>query len=172
MKLNYLIFSSRLGWLGVLGSQKGLRRLVLPRSSPEQVLHLLTEPTMEQHDQSLSEAEAGYFGDLPDRIRGYLAGKVVSFSDKLDLSWASLFQRSVWKVDQSIPYGETRTYAWIAGKLGMPKAARAVGQALAKNPLPIIIPCHRVICSDGSLGGFSGGQDLKRCLLGIEARAK
>jgi len=158
--------------MGVLDSPRGLRRLVLPQSSPEQVLHLLFEPTMKQHDQSLSEAEAGYFGDLPDRIRDYLAGKAVSFSDRLDLSEASPLQRSVWKVDQSIPYGETRTYAWIARKLSMPKAARAVGQALAKNPLPIIIPCHRVICSDGSLGGFSGGQDWKRCLLEIEAKAK
>jgi len=172
MKLNYLVFDSPLGWMGVVDSPRGLRRLVLPQSSPEQVLHLLSEPTMKQHDQSLSEAEAGYFGDLPDRIRGYLAGKVVSFSDKLDLSGASPFQRRVWEVERSIPYGETRTYAWIAGKLGMRKAARAVGQALAKNPLPIIIPCHRVICSDGSLGGFGGGQDLKRCLLGIEAKAK
>jgi len=172
MKLNYLVFDSPLGWMGVVDSPRGLRRLVLPQSSPEQVLHLLSEPTMKQHDQSLSEAEAGYFGDLPDRIRGYLAGKVVSFSDKLDLSGASPFQRRVWEVERSIPYGETRTYAWIARKLGMPKAARAVGQALAKNPLPIIIPCHRVICSDGSLGGFGGGQDLKRCLLGIEAKAK
>jgi methylated-DNA-[protein]-cysteine S-methyltransferase len=172
MNLNYLVFDTPLGWMGVLGSQKGLRRLVLPQSSPEQALHLLSEPSLKRHDQSLSEAEAGYFGDLPDRIRDYLAGKAVSFSDKLDLPGASPFQRRVWEVERSIPYGETRTYAWIAGKLGMPKAARAVGQALAKNPLPIMIPCHRVICSDGSLGGFGGGEDVKRLLLGIEAKAK
>jgi methylated-DNA-[protein]-cysteine S-methyltransferase len=172
IKLNYLVFNSPLGWMGVLDSPRGLKRLVLPQSSPEQVLHLLSQPAMKQHNQSLSEAEAGHFGDLPDRIRDYLAGKAVSFSDKLDLSWASAFQRRVWEVERSIPYGETRTYAWIACKLSMPKAARAVGQALAKNPLPIIIPCHRVICSDGSLGGFGGGQALKRRLLRIEARAK
>jgi O-6-methylguanine DNA methyltransferase len=157
--------------MGVLGSPRGLRRLVLPQSSPEQVLHFLSEPTMKQHDQSLSEAEAGYFGDLPDRIRGYFAGKVVGFADKLDLSGSSPFQRRVWEVERSIPYGETRTYVWIAGKLGMPKAARAVGQALAKNPLPIIIPCHRVICSSGDLGGFSGGIGWKQRLLEIEAEA-
>ena len=172
MKLNYLIFKTPLGWMGVLGSSKGLKRLVLPQSSAEQVLHLLSEPTVKQHDQSLSKAEADYFGDLPGRISDYLAGKTVSFSDKLDLSGASPFQRRVWEVERSIPYGETRTYAWIAGKLGMPKAARAVGQALARNPLPIIIPCHRVIRRDGSLGGFGGGRDLKRRLLEIEAKAK
>ena len=172
MKLNYLIFNTLLGWVGILGSPKGLRRLVLPQSSQEQALHLLCECDLKQRGQSLSEAEASYFGDLPDRIRDYLAGKVVGFPDKLDLSWASRFQRSVWEVDQSIPYGETRTYVWVAGRLGMPKAARAVGQALARNPLPIIIPCHRVIRSDGSLGGFSSGQDVKRLLLEIEAKAK
>ena len=170
--MNYLIFNTSLGWVGILGSPKGLRRLVLPQSSQEQALRLLCEPALKQHHQSLGEAEASYFGDLPDRIRDYLSGEAVSFPDRLDLSWASLFQRSVWKVDQSIPYGETRTYHWVAEKLGMPKAARAVGQALARNPLPIIIPCHRVIYSDGNLGGFSSGQDWKRRLLEIEAKAK
>jgi O-6-methylguanine DNA methyltransferase len=172
MKLNYLVFNTPLGWMGVLGSQKGLRRLVLPQPLPEEVLQIINEFALKWHDQIPSGAEAGYLGDLPDRIRDYFAGKVVGFADKLDLSWASLFQRSVWKVDQSIPYGETRTYHWVAEKLSMPKAARAVGQALARNSLPIIIPCHRVIYSDGSLGGFSGGQDWKRRLLEIEAKAK
>lgn len=144
----------------------------MPQPSQEQALRLLCQSVLKWHDQISSRAEASYFGDLPDRIRDYLAGKVVGFPDRLDLSWASLFQRSVWKVDQSIPYGETRTYHWVAEKLGMPKAARAVGQALARNPLPIIIPCHRVIYSDGNLGGFSSGQDWKRRLLEIEAKAK
>lgn len=172
MKLDYFVFNTPLGWVGIQGSPKGLRRLVLPQSSQEQALRLLCECDLKQRGQSLSGAEASYFGDLPDRIRDYLSGEAVSFPDRLDLSWASLFQRSVWKVDQSIPYGETRTYSWVADKLGMPKAARAVGQALARNPLPIIIPCHRVIRSDGSLGGFGGGQDVKRLLLEIEAKAK
>ncbi len=172
MNLNYLVFDTPLGWMGILGSPKGLRRLVLPQSSQEQALRLLCECDLKQRGQSLSEAEASYFGDLPDRMRDYLAGKVVGFPDKLDLSWASPFQRSVWEITQSIPHGETRTYAWVAGKLGMPKAARAVGQALARNPVPIIIPCHRIICSNGNLGGFGGGEDVKRLLLEIEAKAK
>jgi len=171
MKLNYFIFNTPLGWMGVLGSPKGLRRLVLPQISQEQTLRLLCQSALKRR-RLPRFARNDNFGDLPDRIGDYLAGKVVGFPDRLDLSWASLFQRSVWKVDQSIPYGETRTYGWVAGKLGMPKAARAVGQALARNPLPIIIPCHRVIRSDGSLGGFSGGQDVKRLLLEIEAKAK
>jgi methylated-DNA-[protein]-cysteine S-methyltransferase len=67
-----------------------------------------------------------------------------------------------------IPYGETRSYGWVADKLDLPKAARGVGQALARNPLPIVIPCHRVISGNGSLGGFSGGVEIKELLLRLE----
>jgi len=171
MSLNYLIFNTPLGWMGILGSGKGLRELVLPQPSPEQALYLLSEFALKCHTQTLSEAEPNYFGVLPEKIKHYLGGKPVSFPDKLDLSLASPFQKGVWGVTQSIPYGETRTYAWVAGKIGMPKAARAVGQALARNPLSIIIPCHRVICSDGSLGGFSDGKLWKQRLLETETRA-
>ncbi len=170
MEMRYLIFDTSLGWVGILGSQIGLRKLVLPQPSPEQTLHLLNEFALKSRDKVLSEAEAGWFGDLPERIKDYLNGKLVSFPDKLDLSEASPFQKKVWQGDRSIPYGETRAYAWVAGKLGMPKAARAVGQALGRNPLPIIIPCHRVICSNGNLGGFGGGIGLKQRLLEIEAK--
>jgi methylated-DNA-[protein]-cysteine S-methyltransferase len=169
--LRYLIFDMPQGWVGVLGTQEGLRRLVLPQPLSEQTLHLLNEFAVKLRGRVLSEAPAGYFGALPERIKDYLNGKLVSFPDKLDLSEASPFQKKVWQVDRSIPYGETRTYAWVANQLGMPKAARAVGQALAKNPLPIIIPCHRVICSSGDLGGFSGGIGWKQRLLEIEAEA-
>jgi methylated-DNA-[protein]-cysteine S-methyltransferase len=170
MKLNYLIFNTSLGWMGILGSQDGLKKLVLPQPSPEQTWHLLSEFALKWHNQTLSETKTEYFADLPQRIKHYLGGKLVSFPAKLDLSWASPFQRKVWEVTQSIPYGETRTYAWVASKLGRPKAARAVGQALARNPLPIIIPCHRIICSNGSLGGFSSGELWKRRLLETETK--
>jgi methylated-DNA-[protein]-cysteine S-methyltransferase len=169
MELRYSVFDTVLGWGGVMASQEGLVKLVLPRPSAQQALDLLKGFALKWHDRTLREAEAGYFGDLPERIGGYWDGKIVAFPDKLDLSSATPFQRRVWEVDRSIPYGETRTYFWVASKLGMPKAARAVGQALAKNPLPIIIPCHRVICSSGGLGGFSSGGDWKRRLLEIEA---
>lgn len=170
MKLKYFIFDMPLGWVGVLGTRKGLRGLVLPQPLPEQTLHLLNEFALKLRGNVLSEAEAGYFDDLPQRIKDYGTGKPVSFPDKLDLSAASPFLTNVWQVTRSIPYGETKTYAWIAGKLGMPKAARAVGQALARNPLLIIIPCHRVICSNGNLGGFSGGIGWKQRLLEIEGK--
>lgn len=80
------------------------------------------------------------------------------------------FQRRVLKVVSQIPAGETRTYKWVAGKVKSPDAARAVGQALRKNPYPLLIPCHRVISSDGSPGGFSRGVKVKEQLLKLEKR--
>lgn len=78
------------------------------------------------------------------------------------------FEKEVWEALREIPYGETRTYKWIADKIGKPHASRAVGNALGKNPLPIAFPCHRIIESDGSIGGYTPGVDIKRRLLEIE----
>ena len=89
------------------------------------------------------------------------------FDLPLDI-YGTPFQQSVWTLLQDIPYGETRSYAQIAAALGRPKAVRAVGQANGANPLPIIIPCHRVIQTDGSLGGYGGGLAIKRALLALE----
>ncbi|MDP6647629.1 MAG: MGMT family protein [Dehalococcoidales bacterium] len=106
--------------------------------------------------------------DLNKRLTPYFTGVQVAFPDKFDLGTATLFQRRVWETTQLIPYGETRSYRWVAERMGQPAAARAVGQALAKNPLPIIIPCHRVVTNNGKLGGFSGGLEMKRYLLRLE----
>jgi methylated-DNA-[protein]-cysteine S-methyltransferase len=78
------------------------------------------------------------------------------------------FEKEVWESLKEIPYGETRTYKWIADRLGKPLASRAVGNALGKNPIPIAFPCHRIIESDGSIGGYTPGVDIKRRLLEIE----
>jgi methylated-DNA-[protein]-cysteine S-methyltransferase len=82
------------------------------------------------------------------------------------------FEKGVWSVLRDIPFGETRTYKWVAERTGSPSAVRAVGQALSKNPIPIIVPCHRVIESDGSIGGYSSGVNTKRRLLELEYYAK
>ncbi len=82
----------------------------------------------------------------------------------------TLFQKNVLKVTATIPLGETRSYEWVAQKIGRPKAVRAVGQALHRNPYPLIIPCHRVIRKDGTTGGFARGQKEKRKLLDLERR--
>jgi methylated-DNA-[protein]-cysteine S-methyltransferase len=87
----------------------------------------------------------------------------------LDLTELTPFSRSVLEAVRGIPYGKLRTYKWVAAAIGRPRATRPVGQALSRNPLPIIIPCHRVVQSDGAIGGYSGGgPDMKRRLIGIE----
>ena len=99
----------------------------------------------------------------------YLEAKQESLSVKLDLRGSTPFSRRVWKATRKIPYGQIRSYAWVAERLGDPFCARAVGGALARNPLPIFIPCHRVVGSHGGLGGFSAGLSLKRWLLNLES---
>jgi len=111
------------------------------------------------------------FDDLVQRFRTYFSGKKIAFTDELDLRAATHFQRRVWEVTRLIPYAETRSYTWVAEQVKKPRAARGVGQALARNPLPIIIPCHRVLTIDGKLGGFSGGVAMKKRLLKLEASA-
>lgn len=89
----------------------------------------------------------------------------------LDLSGSTAFQLKVWELTTLIPFGETRSYSWLAEQAGNFSAVRATGQALGKNPLPIIIPCHRVIAKNGSIGGYEGGIELKRHLIRLEASA-
>jgi methylated-DNA-[protein]-cysteine S-methyltransferase len=90
------------------------------------------------------------------------------FTQKTGFMKGTEFNRNVWIALKEVPYGETRTYKWLAEKVGKPTASRAVGQALSRNPVPIILPCHRIIESDGSIGGYSAGIDIKRRLLETE----
>jgi methylated-DNA-[protein]-cysteine S-methyltransferase len=103
-------------------------------------------------------------------LQKYFSGKRVSFDLLLDTRSYTPFQQAVWQAAAEIPSGETRSYAWIAKKIKNPRAVRAVGQALGANPIPIIIPCHRVISSAGTLGGYAGGLLMKQRLLELEAR--
>ena len=102
------------------------------------------------------------------QLQSFAAGNPVRFNCRLDLSAGTSFQQKVWRALLTIPRGETRSYAWVAKKIGKPRATRAVGAACGANPVPIIVPCHRVIASDGSLGGFGGGLALKKRLLTLE----
>ena len=99
----------------------------------------------------------------------YLNGKRKSFDIKYEINGTE-FQKKVWKELTDIPYGETRSYKEIAVAVGNPKASRAVGMANNKNPIAIIVPCHRVIGSDGKLVGYAGGLDMKRALLTLEKK--
>ncbi len=152
----------KLGWIGVARSEAGLSRVTLPRPSFSEARALLG------NDMQETPPDDGILGDLPDRLQHYFEGEAVDFLDELDLSSASPFRQAVWRATCSIPFGETRSYRWVAEQIGKPQAARAVGQALAANPLAIIIPCHRVIASNGGLRGFGGGLETKRRLLEME----
>jgi len=164
--LFYSVFETTAGWVGVLGSPAGLVCTTLPQPSQREVDSLLGDSV------SRATPSSRHFEGLTERFRAYFFGNRVDFPDELDLSGATPFQRSVWQAARLIPYGQTRSYAWLAGQVGSPGAARAVGQALGRNPLPIIIPCHRVLASNGGLGGFSWGLEMKNFLLWLESYAK
>lgn len=113
--------------------------------------------------------------EVTKQISEYFAGQRRQFTGRcvvnIDQRAGTPFQRSVWKTIATIPYGQTRSYAWVAKQLGNSGATRAVGSACGKNSLPIIIPCHRVIKKDGSLGNYTGGgNEMKRLLIDLEKR--
>jgi methylated-DNA-[protein]-cysteine S-methyltransferase len=105
-----------------------------------------------------------------DQIRRYLAGEQTAFDTPVDLSGLTAFQQRVLTAACEVPRGQVVSYAELARRIGQPRAARAVGQALGRNPVPLVIPCHRVLASDGSMGGYSGrgGVRTKRALLELE----
>lgn len=105
---------------------------------------------------------------LARQLRAYAAGRLRRFRLRLDWQRGTAFQRQVWRTLQTIPYGQTRSYAWVARRVGRPQAVRAVGAACGANPTPILVPCHRVVAADGALGGFSGGLHWKKRLLRLE----
>jgi len=109
------------------------------------------------------------FADVSRQLEEYFAGRRTSFDVSLVLNGAP-FQRRVWRALQEIPYGETISYGEQARRIGQPSAARAVGMANGRNPIAVIVPCHRVIGANGSLTGYGGGIERKRLLLDLEAR--
>jgi len=164
-ELNYTIIDTDMGWIGILGSAKGLLSATLPQPSAQEVRRLLGDSI------NYATRSPHLFQDLTERLRIYFGGHKVNFPDELDLSRATAFQREVWETTRLIAYGETRSYTWVAEQIRKPRAVRAVGQALGRNPLPIIVPCHRVLTSNGKLGGFSGGIEVKKRLLHLEGSA-
>ena len=161
-QLCYTIFVTKQGWIGILASKAGLVSVTLPQRNRQQAVDAMGK----QAQTAILSTDS--FIELEDKFKHYYSGKRTTFTDKLDFSNATVFQRQVWETTRLIPYGETRSYGWVANNIGKPKAARAVGQALGKNPFIIIVPCHRVIAGDGKLGGFGGGREMKQTLLELE----
>ncbi len=154
-------FHTRLGWVALLADEHALLAMTLPQTSRHAALDKLPNGFQLGENALVRRARA--------KIIRYFSGHRVSFDDlPFDDSRATEFQRRVWRLTRAIPYGETRTYHAIARAAGRPNAARAVGQCNARNPLPIIIPCHRLVGSAGDMRGFGGGIAMKRALLEME----
>ncbi len=151
-------------YVGLLKTDRGLARVTLPVASREAALAELA-PTLNG-----AREDASAFGDLPERLRRYFASEAVSLDDAVDMASLTPFARHVLDATRRIPRGATRSYGWLASAAGSPKGARAAGQALARNPVPIVVPCHRVVGASGALCGFAGGAgvSMKQALLELE----
>ncbi len=157
-----IVFKTDSGWVGVVSSDVGVKSLYLPRASRYEV------ETEIQTRHGVLHSDAKGNQDLKHRLIQYFTGEAVEFNDPVDLTDRSEFFRLVWGAVKSIPRGELRTYKEIAELICKPRSARAVGRALNANPVPIIVPCHRVVGSNGSLTGFASGIDLKKKMLCFE----
>lgn len=151
------------GWVGIARSPRGLLALTLPEPDRDAALRPLLDRWGD--DAQLDDVA---LGDLQEKLRRFFDGQPVSFNEPLDMSNATDFQRRVWEVTRRIPWGQTLTYGQIAQRVGSPRAARAVGQVMAHNPWPVIVPCHRVVGHDGRLTGFGGGLAMKQRMLDME----
>ncbi len=163
----YDVFESALGWVAVMVSDRGVVRSSLPEHTRERALDFL-RPEIEH---ATFDPEA--VSSVREALLRYCRGESVDLTTvPVDLSGVSPFFSRAWAACRSIPAGETRTYAWLAAQAGNGRAARGAGQAMARNRLPLLVPCHRVLGSDGSLHGFGGGVGLplKAKLLDMEKR--
>lgn len=132
------------------------------------LMHLrMTDQTHEPDRSGWGPADAGAFADVAEQLEAYFDGSLTEFDVDLRLEGTD-FQRRVWAALRTIPYGETRSYGEVAAQIGAPGASRAVGLANGRNPISIIVPCHRVVGSTGGLTGYGGGIDRKRTLLALE----
>jgi methylated-DNA-[protein]-cysteine S-methyltransferase len=157
MSLVYKMMESPIGKLKLVASDKGLVAILWENDSPRRVR--LSELVEDEQYPVLIEAEC--------QLNEYFAGKRKAFSIALDMR-GTRFQKDVWEALLAIPFGETRSYGQLAKQLGNPRATRAVGAANGRNPVSIIVPCHRVIGSSGKLTGFAGGLETKAHLLSLE----
>ncbi len=149
---------SEIGTIFVIGTERGVSRVIFGGDVFEEYVSGLNGTTL---------VEDGRVEESANEIKLYLEGKLKEFHTRLDLSYGTPFQTSVWKELLNIPFGKVKTYSEIANKIGKPGAARAVGNAVGANPIPIIVPCHRVVATNG-LGGYSGGIEIKKRLLRTE----
>jgi methylated-DNA-[protein]-cysteine S-methyltransferase len=167
--MKYAVFKTKWGYFGLAGTEHALCRTELPGPEREKVeSRLLSNP-------GELERDPGFFKPLQEQIMDYFEGSCVNFAPDLPivLDGCTHFTRDVLAACRAVTFGQTASYLELAAQIGRPDAVRAVGAALAKNPLPLIIPCHRIIRSDSKIGGFSapGGTATKKRLLQLEQQA-
>jgi len=166
--VKYTIFQTKWGYFGLLGTEYALCRTQLPGPEREKIKSLLLRNMPD------ARFDKGFLKPLQKQVSTYFEGAYVDFRNiPIELEGLSSFVGSVLTACRNVEFGRTITYAGLARKLNRPAAARAVGNALAQNPLPLIIPCHRIIRSDGKMGGFSapGGITVKKKMLELESEA-
>ncbi len=162
-KVYYSGFYSPFGPVFVASTPKGVCLVSFSKITETKFLSLLRKRFQKdiiRNDKVLANVRKG--------LLDYFNGHPVRFKVPLDLDIGTQFQRKVWRKVREIPYGELRSYKWVARSIGRAHASRAVGNAVGRNPVAPIVPCHRVICSDGTLGGYSSGITIKKRLLNIE----
>lgn len=157
VEMKYTSFETKFGMITVIGDENGIQ--VIHIETPESKRTLTLAADWQRDDF--------FFDEVKRQLVEYFDGQRKTFDVKLNPQ-GTVFQKRVWHALQAIPYGETRTYGEIAAAIEMSTASRAVGAANGRNPIPIIIPCHRVIGQNGKLTGFAFGLDMKRQLLGLE----
>jgi len=155
------------GWVGAAASSAGLLGTTLPKESKEEALASL----LERFPQA-QEGRGLCLAALHKQLERYFGGQAVDLGGVvLDACGATDFRIRVWEAVRAIPRGQVRSYGWVARRAGSSRAARAVGRAMAANPFPVVVPCHRVVGKDGQLTGFAAGLDMKRRLLEMEGAA-
>ncbi len=162
----YRTIATPVGELLLAGTERGLVRIAYPRQGHDAALASLAQTVSPRILHAPGRL------DLASRqLEEYFAGRRTAFDLPLDLRLAAGFRRTVLAHLPAIPYGRTESYAQVAAAAGNPRAVRAVGTACARNPLPVVVPCHRVVRSEGTAGGYAGGPEAKRALLALESAA-
>jgi methylated-DNA-[protein]-cysteine S-methyltransferase len=166
LDIAYRTIDTPVGSLLLAATETGLIRVAYEREDHERVLETLAEKVSPRILRAPDRLDRAAF-----ELEEYFSGARTAFDLPLDLSLSHGFRQAVQRLLPSIAYGQTQTYAEVAARIGRPKAFRAVATACATNPLPVVVPCHRVIRADGSLAGYIGGLDAKNALLTLESRA-
>ena len=163
----YATVDSPFGTLLIAGTGRGIVKVAFPNQPTDEVLEELAAAVSPRVLESPARLD-----DVRRELDDYFEGRLDRFGVPLDWRLARGFQTKVLRATASIPYGETRSYGDVAAKAGNPRAFRAAGTALGRNPLPPIVPCHRVIQAGGSIGNYGGGPKMKEALLRLEGALK